>query len=227
MRDRGRSRDTSFEGFMGDGPEVRVEESEVRVEEPGGAPASATRAAEDPPPLGALAGKRDELPPTYARIVRRLLSVDVEDAFEKVTAGLRRGSTKAHRAEYGDLVDELDEASELALLAHQLAASAAVTVARYEADLEVLQSDMRAQAKAALNRERAEVEGDKKAAKPKQVTDADVVSRMAGSYPTEFRRLETLLAEAKAAQKFIVALPEQWAARRREVEARVRTVRKG
>jgi phage baseplate assembly protein W len=213
----------STEEFLGEGPEVRVEEPEAASP-----PASATRAADDLPPLGALAGKRDELPATYARIVRRLLSVDVEDAFEKVTAGLRRGTQKAHRAEYGDLVDELDEASELTLLAHQLAASAAVTVARYEADLEVLQSDMRAQAKAALNRERDEAGGgDKKAPKPKQVTDADVVSRMAGSYPAEFRRLETLLAEAKAAQKFIVALPEQWAARRREIEARVRTVRKG
>lgn len=222
MREQGQRRSMSFEKFMGDGPEVRVEEPEVAAP-----PGSATRAADELPPLGALAGKRDELPPTYARIVRRLLTVDVEDAFEKVTAGLRRGTQKAHRAEYGDLVDELDEASELTLLAHQLAASAAVTVARYEADLEVLQSDMRAQAKSALNRERAESEGDKKAPKPKQVTDADVVSRMAGSYPAEFRRLETLLAEAKAAQKFIVALPEQWAARRREVEARVRTVRKG
>jgi hypothetical protein len=50
---------------------------------------------------------------------------------------------------------------------------------------------------------------------------------MAGTFPGEYRRLTTLLAEAKAARKFVDALPEQWAARRRELEARVRTVRKG
>jgi hypothetical protein len=215
MRERGQRRDTSFEGFMGDGPEVTAEE-------PAAAPPA--RATDEIPPLGALAGKRDELPPAYARIVRRLLSVDVEDAFEKATTGLRRGTTKAHRAEYGDLVDELDEASELTLLAHQLAASALVTVARYEADLEVLRSDMRAQAVAALSSERGPVaKGEGK----KTITDADVEARMAGSYPGEYRRLQTLLAEAKAAQKFVAALPEQWAARRRELDGRVRSVRKG
>ena len=210
MRERGRAR--GVDEFIGD------------------APAGTTVADEEvaPPPIGALVGKKDELPPAYARIVRRIFTLDVEDVFEKVTTGLRKRGTPAHRAEYGDVVDELDEASELTLNAHLLAANAAVTVARYEAELEVLQSDMRAQAIAALNNERtAATAEDKKAAKPKQITDADIESRMAGSYPGEYRRLQGLLAEAKAAKKFIESLPEQWGARRRELDGRVRTIRKG
>jgi hypothetical protein len=164
-----------------------------------------------------------------ARIVRRIFTLDVEDAFERVTRGLREGKNPAHRAEYGDVVDELDEASELNMLAHQLAANAAVTVARYEADLEVLRSSMRAQAVASLNeeRERAVKASETRAPKPKQINESDVESRMAASFPGEYQRLATLLAEAKQAAKFIAALPDQWGARRRELDGRVRTIRKG
>jgi len=196
------------------------------------APAAA-RQSEDPPPIGALAPDRGELPSAYAKMVRRIFTLDVEDAYEQVNEGLRKGKGgPAHRAEYGDIVDELDESSELHLKAHQLAACTAVTIARYEADLEVLQSDMRAQAITALNAERdrlaaAATGKNKDAPKPKQITDSDVESRMAGSYPAEYRRLKTLLAEAKATKKFVDALPEQWAARRRELDGRVRSVRKG
>jgi hypothetical protein len=227
-----RARDHSLTAFMGDGPEVGTGEEEQEAA-PAAPPASAERSGAELPPVGALSGRRSgdripEPPPAYARLVRRLMTIDPEDAFEKVTAGLKEGKQKAHRAEYADVVDQLDEASQLHMLSHQLAASAAVTVSRYEADLEVLQSDMRTQARAALNLERdAAKGGDKKAAAPKQITDADVESRMAGTYPAEYRRLTGLLAEARAAKKFIDALPDQWAARRRELEARVRTVRKG
>ncbi len=214
-----RSRSGGFQEFMGG--------SATRFDVPAGTPPVAPGEVGEAPPIDVMVGPRGEMPASFARIVRRVLTIDVEDVYDRVTQGLREGKLPAHRAEYGDLVDELDRASDLHLQTHQLAAAAAVTVGRYEADLEVLRSDMRSQAVAALNQERDAMGGKKDAPKPKQITDADVESRMAGAYPAEYRRLETLLAEAKAVQKFIAALPEQWASRRRELDGRVRTVRTG
>lgn len=212
MRDRGagdgRAKRYGFDEFMGGADPAAVADEG----EPGGVPS-----------IDALLASKGELPTGYARIVRSTMTLDVEAAYERVTAGLRKQKTAAHRLEYGEIVDQLDEASELCLLANQLAAVSAVTVARYEADLQVLTADMRAQATAALSTERGAIaKGEGK----KTITDADVEARMAGAYPAEYRRLNNLLAEAKAAAKYIAALPDQWGARRRELDGLVRTVRK-
>ncbi len=206
-----RARGRSLEEFLGEAPGGGGEES-----------------APTPPPIdalisGALPGD-PELPPAFARIVRRVFDLDVEDAFERASEGLRRTRRGASRLEYGELVDLLDQASELALLAAQLDAASAVTVARYEADLEVLRSDMRTQAIASLSAERSTA--GEKGAKTKQITNEDVEARMAGQHPAEYRRLIDLLARAKAARAFVKTLPEQWGARRRELEAMLRTSRK-
>src|SRR5271166_3940050 len=86
----------------------------------GGAPALSARPDETPapPPIDPLVGPRGEVPASYARIVRRVFSLDVDDTYERVTRGLQVGKSPAHRAEYGDVVDELDEASDLHLRAH-------------------------------------------------------------------------------------------------------------
>jgi hypothetical protein len=172
-----------------------------------------------PPPINALLAQKGELPAPMARIVRSTMTLDIEDAYRKTTEGLRRQRTTAHRLEYGEIVAQLDEASDLHLLATQLQAVCAVTVRRYSADLEVLTSDMRAQARKALQGEKPDKGG-------KTITDADVEARMAASYPAEYRRLTGLFAEAEATKRFVDTLPDQWASRRRELDGLVRTVRK-
>lgn len=210
QRRSGAARNTSLEAFLGEGGRETSEE----------------RGA--PPPIDALldSGARPgdpELPAPFARIVRRVFELDVEDAFQRCTDGLRETRRGASRLEYGELVDMLDKASELAMTAAALDAASAVTVARYEADLEVLRSDMRTQAIASLSAERSTVE---KGTKSKQITNEDVEARMAGMHPAEYRRLVELLAKARAARGFIKTLPDQWGARRREIEAMLRTSRK-
>ena len=164
------------------------------------------------------------LPAPYARIVRKIFDLDPEKAFSAVTEGLSThlSGLDWSRVEYAEVVQLLDEASGLQLIAHQLAADSAVTVARFESDLEVLRSDMRAQALASIQQERQDAGG-----KAKTITEADVESRMAASFPDEYRRQQDLLAKAKASASFIRALPEQWSARRRELDGIVRSIRKG
>ena len=165
-----------------------------------------------------------ELSHEMSRIVKRALDIDSEAAFERILAGLRRQRSPMHKLEYGELVDLLDSASELTLEAHRLAAKTAVTLARYESDLAVLQSDMRAKAVALISFERSQKDA---AGKSKTITEADVESRMAASFPDEYRRQSELLAETKAVAKLIQSLPGQWADRRKELDGMVRTVRKG
>jgi hypothetical protein len=167
---------------------------------------------------GPAAPGEPKLPAGYARIVRSVFKIDEEKVFAQATERLRFAK-RAHLVEYGEIIDALDEASEIATHVSQLRVNAKAVLKSYKADVEVLRADMRAKAVAALQAEKPEKGG-------KTITDADVVARMAGAFPDEYRRQEELIAKVEGTVAFLDQLVEDWGARRRELEGMMRTSRR-
>lgn len=120
----------------------------------------------------------------YRRIVDDIFETDEppEDIFEQVRKGMKLGN-RASSADYGSLVDALDQAEELTRLAHLLYVRAVDEYESFERDSEIVESAMRHTAVQQLEREKREK------IRTKQITDADVVSTIAGAYPDEYQEL--------------------------------------
>ncbi len=156
----------------------------------------------------------------YERIVRTIYTLDEQTVFEELNAKLRF-SKAANRMEYGELVDAIEEATQLANKASLLHVNARVALETYLADVEVMRADMR-------DRARADLEGDKRKneGKGKAITDADLRARMAGMYPDDFRSVEVRTAKAEGAIKHLGQLHDRWVERVRVLDAILRTSRK-
>jgi hypothetical protein len=154
----------------------------------------------------------------WGRIVRTVFRIDEEDAFAKCmrVVGFAR---KPSQMEYGELTDALDELSTTVVLASQLYENAKVVRTLYEADVAALRAPMHRQAKDALTAEKAEKGG-------KQITDADVVSKIVELWPDDYRRQEENLAKAKGTVAHIGEIFERLKSRAKELDGLVRTNRK-
>jgi hypothetical protein len=155
----------------------------------------------------------------YDRIVESVFTVDPWAAYETLEKSLKLAG-EAHRADYATLITALDACQDNSREAHRLFVSAKVAVARYEADASVLLVDMRKQATAALDEEKAS--GERK----KQITEADVESRIAALFPDEWRALEDRRARAKGMVLHIERLAELWKERCRDLRTMVETSRR-
>ena len=150
----------------------------------------------------------------YDRIVERVFTVSPWETYEPLEKDLRL-TGEAHRADYATLVDALDRCQDNSREAHRLYVSAKVSVARYEADATVLLTDMRKQSLAALDAEKAAGQ------RPKQITEADIESRIASLFPDEWRALEDRRAKAKAMVSHLERLSELWKERSRDLRVMI------
>lgn len=175
-------------------------------------------------PIGAEAYRRQQreqvarrldelvLGPGYERIVEHVFTVDPWTTFEALVKRLQL-PVPAHAQTRTLLFDELDAVEELARSAHQLYISAKETVRRFEADAIVLSVDMRSQATAALQAEKDAGQ------RSKQITDADVESRMATMFPDEWRSLEMRRSRARLMVEHMGKLADAWKERARDVRS--------
>ena len=194
------------------------------------APGEMTGGRYDESPVGALknATGLDQpggagLPPGYQRIVTTIFTIDEERVFDELARKLKF-DRPASRLEYGDLADALEEASQLAWKASQLSVNAKAALESYLAEVTVLRSDMRDKA-------RGELEGAKEGkakgeSKGKAITDADIVSHMAGMFPDQFRDIEQRITRAEGAVKHLSNLADRWVERVKVLDALIRTSRK-
>ncbi len=173
-------------------------------------------------PVGEMvaAAKGPQIPGGWQRIVTTIFTLDERAIFERVTAFLSFDGP-AHRKEYGELIDELDRATEIANDASLLRENAKAALSTFEADVEVWQADQRHQARAAL-------EADKRAndGKGKQITEGDVLAKMAALFPDDYRATAEKLARAKGAVAHLDQLHARAVDRFKALDAMVRGSRK-
>lgn len=150
-----------------------------------------------------------DLPLAYGRIVQITFAFDPDKVFDTLNDRLKF-KKPIHQMGFVDLAQELDDAAGLHRDASRLLAHSKVTLAEFEADVEAIRGDMRAQAVAQLKAE-------KEAKGGKQITDGDVTARMANLFPDEYRRQERLAAQAKATIAHLETMVKVWELRRREI----------
>ncbi len=168
-----------------------------------------------------VAASIDELVlgPGYDRIVERVFAVDPWASYEQLERDIKLPGP-AHRADYATIVDALDKCEDNAREAHRVFIAAKVAADRFEADAIVLAVDMRTQATQALEAEKER--GERK----KQITDADVESRIAALFPDEWRTLEERRAKARRMVSHLERLADLWKERARDVRAMLETMRR-
>jgi len=126
----------------------------------------------------------------YDRIVATLFDMpDPHEVYLRVKSSLRLG-VKASRADYGTLVDALDEAQEMADQAYDLFVNAKAAADSYDIDAQMIESGMRDQAMSVLMTEY-------QAKKRKSPTNDDVTAWMAAQFPDEWRDVQARRGRAR------------------------------
>ena len=148
----------------------------------------------------------------YNRIIETVFLDHPWPVFEELVKHLQM-EVPAHARTRTEVYDELDRAEDRARQAHQLYITAKENVRRFEADAVVAAVDMRDQATAALQREKT---GGQRS---KQITDADVESRIAALFPDEWHKLETQRSRARLMVEHMGRLAEQWKERARDLRS--------
>lgn len=156
--------------------------------------------------------------PGFERIIRRVFTIDEHAVYDRLEKGLRLG-TPASRAEYGVLLDALDASEDNAREAHRLYVNGAVALDDFEADAEAIEADMREQAIAKLQAEKAA------GTRAKSITNDDVSAAMAAEFPDEVRELAKKRSRAKMAVKHFERLADLWKQRCRDLDVMVQSAR--
>lgn len=172
------------------------------------------------------------LPEPYGRIVTTVF--DMPDPFEEFTRlrdELSFSAVKPSRADYGTVVDALDDAEKNAHRAVELVVNFEAVAAAFEMDAVALSGPMREQAKARLEQEKrdefekAKAELGSKAPTGKQITEADVLAAVASMFPDDARELAISREKTKGALEAARSLAARWAERARDLRVMVGTVR--
>lgn len=145
----------------------------------------------------------------FDAIVETLFKFDAEAAYERIKKSLQL-DMKPSRAEYGMLVNALDEAEEIARLSLQMLANCKLARKSLEAEVEVLEGSMREEAQKQLRNEGIN--------KP---TIADVQARMVRNYHDTYRHLQEKKAKASATLDYIEGLTKVTQERARDLRAMV------
>lgn len=145
----------------------------------------------------------------YDRIVDHLYDLAEPDAeYREIREALSFGARRAASGlAYGDLVDALDHAEDIAYRATLLLVNAKVAHDAYELDAKTIVAALRAGVIADLEVERARHKAAAEAAKKaktdepvgrsKQITEADIDAALAEKYPREWRDLEMRRGKAR------------------------------
>lgn len=147
----------------------------------------------------------------FDRIVTRLYEIDADSEERELTEKLRL-SMKASRAEYGMIVEYLDEAEDCARRAMKLFVNAKVAHMAFELDATAIIGAMRKEAVDALNAGKLDPEG-KPIKGMKQITNDDVTAYCATNWADEWSRLELGREKSKRMCDYLERLADLWKAR--------------
>lgn len=178
----------------------------VRAEQSAGATAQVAEAAVEsnigevvelrPKPQVEKSPEIPKLPVSYEAIVESIYSLDVNATYARISKAKELGDGK--RTDRNSLNKALDELEDRQREAYRLYLDALYNFSKWEAEAEVITSSMRSDATRELQREK------EAGIRSKQITDADVVSKMSALYPDEFAshqlrrvRYEGMLADLK------------------------------
>jgi len=154
----------------------------------------------------------------YDRVVDRVFRIDADGEYAQLETRLKL-SMRASRADYGSVVDALDEAEDLARRAMALYVNGKVAVAAFEIDARVIEGALREQAVSGLEAEKER--GERK----KAITEGDVDGRIASMFPDEYRDLAVKRSKAKEVCVYFERLAELWKERARDLRAMVGNAR--
>lgn len=163
--------------------------------------------------------KLRSLAPAYDRIVTRMIPEDPEGDYEELERKLRLRTSPAHRAETSEIADALDDAQSCAWRAHKLHIGARVAHEIAESDAKIRLAPMRDAASAALQVEKT------KGIRSKQITDADVESKMAEMFPDEWRSTEIARLRARKVVDKLEEFARLWGTRAQTLQAELMTSR--
>jgi len=226
MRKRSTKKSPAGQGsFLSDGPEGNPADSPAEPEAKAPAKKSGGKKTEAPSldkRAGAMADMGQDEPrkprrgdanvdavldPEYKRIVDVLF--DLPDPFEveqRVREGLSFQGTKASRAEYGTLIDALDEAEELTRQAMKLVVNAKEARDLFEMDARIVMGALREAAQSVLMEEYR----NKQRRSP---TNDDIEGYIATHHADEYRDIETRRARARRMCEYLEDLHRRSASR--------------
>jgi hypothetical protein len=164
----------------------------------------------------ANAPKKRALRPDLARVVEEVFVRDIHAEWKELEKGLDVGEK---RSEHGHSIAELDRAAGRAYRAHRLYLTARGAREEWEAENEVIFGAMVSQATHALQTEKDA------GTRSKQITDADVKSRVATHLPDEWRAQEKRRRDAELTVKSLERLAEIWVGKCRDLAALVGKLR--
>jgi hypothetical protein len=177
---------------------------------------SSAASVAEPPPLFVNANKGPQVSPDYERIVEAIYAVDAAKDYADLEQNLEVGE---ERGDFRTLQQHLDKAEARARRAHQLYLGAKLERARWELDSEVVCAAMRKEAA-------DDLEADKAAGRKKQITDADVRSRMAEKFADEWRSQELRRVKLKGMEEALERLADLWKGRCHSLGTLISTLRK-
>ena len=156
--------------------------------------------AQEGPPLFATANSGQAgIQPDIQRIVETVFAVDAWKDYEDIERNLEIGD---QRVNYAVLMEALDKAERRARRAHALYLAAKLERERWELDTGVVDAEMRQAATDKLEEEKD------KGIRKKQITDADVRSKMAELYPDEWKSQEMTRVKLRGTVEHLERLAE-------------------
>ncbi len=148
--------------------------------------------------------KEANLDPAFVKIMETLVVDDPAGCYEQLERILVIGDK---RTDYGTVTKHLDEAEHNARLAHRLWQAAIIERKRWELENEVVFGAMRREATRSLQHEKDS------GSRSKQITDADVESRVSTMYPDEYSAQERKRVRVKSMVDSMQNLSDMWASR--------------
>jgi hypothetical protein len=152
----------------------------------------------------------------FERIVDRIYRIDAMKEYDRLETSLRLGEKRTDRAAVHEAVDDVESN---ARTAYALYLAACLARTSWEADAEITMAHIRNAATNQLQREKDSGQ------RSKQITDADVRSKMANLYPDEFAFHEKRSAKIKGMEEQLKRDADIWMSRCASVRSMLDKVR--
>jgi hypothetical protein len=159
--------------------------------------------------------------PAVGKIIESIFQVDYAKEWKDLHDALTIGDKQGGRNDHATVARELDHAEDRARRAHRLFVNLKAELERFRLDIVVTRSAMRNEANADLQAEKTSGE------RSKQITDADVASKMAELHPDDYRRVEIDETKFKLAVEHAENFSERWNQRCRDLNTILRGIRGG
>lgn len=153
----------------------------------------------------------------FENIIESTFTFNPDTVYAEVKAGLTLG-TKASRADYGDLVNALDASEENARKALQLVANAKVASSNYQADVNIIRSELHEQSVREIYLRLEDQNDDTVKRKP---TKDDIEAYKVSNYHDEWSDMENRVQKAKRTVDYLEGLAALCAQRARDLRQMV------